>query len=76
MTEITPIKPEDIHVGTVGYVEFQLHDSHKHTIKSYGIPILCEVVGITGDQIEIIVIGSNRTCLWIDQNKIYPRIRA
>lgn len=76
MFELNIMRSEDIHVGTVGYVEFQLFDREKSTRVSFGTFILCEVVNITGQQYEICAVAGDRTCLWIDKDKIYERIRG
>ena len=64
MTEITPIPKIQIEVGTVGYVDFSLPRNPDCMM------ILCRVLDVHIDKIEITAVAGDNTCLWISNKKI------
>jgi hypothetical protein len=62
---LSRIQPREARCGTLGYVRF--------TRDGCEIEVMCEIRDIdrSGSKLEIIVVGSDRTCLWIPIEDFY-----
>jgi hypothetical protein len=59
---------KDIYVGAIGYVSCYVGGSN-----DFSSMVLCEVVGIINHEVEIVLVGSDGTCILVAKQKIHTR---
>lgn len=63
-----PIELENVHKGVIGFVEFRMNDMPTM--------IVCEIVDMRGEKVEIVAVASDRTCFWIPRTRFLIRYEA
>jgi len=70
MVKYEPLKAYDLKKGTIGYVPFELT---KRPVHGQNTMILCEIVDVRKNEIEIVPIAGDNMCIWIDSEGIYKK---